>query len=280
MKFEKQLPNGNQAQRLFPLPSHVTGCYTSSFATRRRSFLLRGFTLIELLVVIAIIAIVAALLLPTLARAKDEARRIQCLNHLRQMGIALHMYVDDSQVYPYWLTHDAGKKIFWMDELAPYYPLSWTNRAYHCPSYNGMVSYYYGAGSYSYNALGTGGPPYDNLGLGLEYSDGPYSQRPPAISEAQVKVPSDMFAIADARGGKPGSAGWAGLLWMRGEDGGGDLPLADESQPFRHAKGFNFLFCDSHAALVNRRDFTSMARTAQNWNNDHEPHPSTWHSPQ
>jgi prepilin-type N-terminal cleavage/methylation domain-containing protein/prepilin-type processing-associated H-X9-DG protein len=83
----------------------------------------RAFTLIELLVVIAIIAILAAILFPVFAQAREKARATTCVSNLKQLGLAWLMYAQDyDETYPLTAAYDAGTgaQVFWQSMVDPY----------------------------------------------------------------------------------------------------------------------------------------------------------------
>src|SRR5688572_10535238 len=154
----------------------------------------RAFTLIELLVVIAIIAILAAILFPVFAQARDKARSASCLSNTKQMALAFHTYTQDYDelmpmaYYGDWAPCCAarGGHWPWPKVLIPYVK---NKQVYTCPSnarahWDALLGAY-GAG-FEYEFPSVIGYGYNNYGL-----DGK--------SLAQIDRPADTFAILESR---------------------------------------------------------------------------------
>jgi prepilin-type processing-associated H-X9-DG protein/prepilin-type N-terminal cleavage/methylation domain-containing protein len=112
-----------------------------------------GFTLIEILIIVAIITLLAAILLPVFARARENARRASCMSNLKQIGLGVKMYVQDyDERYPYYLRQD---NITWQEAISSYTShYSKSTQLYRCPSswYKpGLGASEFGLGNYGAN---------------------------------------------------------------------------------------------------------------------------------
>lgn len=248
---------------------------------------LNGFTLIELLVVIAIIAILAAILFPVFAQAREKARGITCLSNLKQVGTGLAMYVQDNdEKYPmdqYFANANFTDQHYWHDSIYPYIKngdrssngttmvTTGSGGVFHCPSFPDNQSAQYGIN----DAISTDGVA----------SWSPAGYVAVTTSEASIVKPADAIVVVE-KGRNDTNWGFASFdagewSWtdyvapVNGEathdgphydldqtkhhdcdytnsDGGGTWDGCNLFPRYRHTGTTNVVFCDGHAKAMTR----------------------------
>jgi prepilin-type N-terminal cleavage/methylation domain-containing protein/prepilin-type processing-associated H-X9-DG protein len=220
---------------------------------RRRSF---GFTLIELLVVIAIIAILAAILFPVFARAREKARQASCQSNLKQIALAALMYGQDydetyvrQRIEVGTPTNGQATSYTWGDMVMPYMK---NMNLLDCPSSGRKISIVSIAGG-GLNNLNRGQYSY---GLNVAYwggragsASGPTANHVAGATMPQVAKPAETVWFVDYTGSYEAAAQY-------------DVPAAAIAVPlntsmYRHNDIVNTAFCDGHVKAMNKGSLTA-----------------------
>ncbi|BDI27958.1 hypothetical protein CCAX7_000090 [Capsulimonas corticalis] len=233
----------------------------------------QGFTLIELLVVIAIIAILAAILFPVFAQAREKARAIACLSNVKQMGLAMMQYVQDNdEKFPtsgtYWTTTNPYTD--WLDIIQPY---TTSRLLAQCPDAPRRADAYGFSDPLSLQSIAkvttpsntvlvaeavqpSWGGAYSQVNMNIKFAAWTHPDGTPETDFWGSPNPNDIL-VSD---GNAGSGGPCTQPFKDGIDNDTSVnwgcPCGPQNVALRHQGGANIVWADGHAKWTRRQAFT------------------------